>query len=156
MGETRGARPTIASWSTTGAVLQAPSWSVVSPLRHRWLGQSAGAQRRTSLRVCLYVLRAADVRRVPRPTRDTQGTDESVLGGGSVTTTHMHGHHEATMGLAGVPGPRAQSSSSEPHCTGAPWHRLRSQSQSPRAYIQLQTAPSHNKWSAASRPSGLG
>jgi hypothetical protein len=23
----------------------------------------------------------------------------------SQTTTHMHGHHEATMGLAGVPGP---------------------------------------------------
>jgi len=59
----------------------------------------------------------------------------------------MHGHHEATMGLAGVPWPRAQSSSSEPHCTGAPWHRLRSQSQS-----RVQTAPSHNKcakWSAA-------
>ena len=35
----------------------------------------------------------------------------------SQTTTHMHGHHEATMGLAGVPGPRAQSSSSEPHRT---------------------------------------
>ena len=54
----------------------------------------------------------------------------------------MHGHHEATMGLAGVPWPRprAQSSSSEPHCTGAPWHRLRSQSQS-----RVQTAPSHNK-----------
>ena len=44
------------------------------------------------------------------------------------------------MGLAGVPWPRAQSSSSEPHCTGAPWHRLRSQSQS-----RVQTAPSHNK-----------
>ena len=29
------------------------------------------------------------------------------------------------MGLAGVPGPRAQSSSSEPHRTGAPWHHLR-------------------------------
>ena len=28
-------------------------------------------RRRTLLRICLYVLRAADVRRVPRPTRDT-------------------------------------------------------------------------------------
>ena len=39
----------------------------------------------------------------------------------SQTTTHMHGHHEATMGLAvvwGELGSRAQSSSSEPHRFG--------------------------------------
>ena len=62
----------------------------------------------------------------------------------SQTTTHMHGHHGATMGLAGVSlGPRAQSSSSEPHRIGAAWHRLRTRSQT-----RVQTAPSHNKWNA--------
>eukprot|EP00964_Phaeocystis_antarctica_P094310 scaffold61053_cov50-Phaeocystis_antarctica.AAC.1 len=65
----------------------------------------------------------------------------------------MHGHHEATMGLAGASlgrEHRAQSSSSEPHRTGAAWHRLRTRSQA-----RVQTAPSHTKWSAASRPSAL-
>ena len=65
----------------------------------------------------------------------------------SQTTTHMHGHHEATMGLAGVSLGRELRALALSHTappTGAPWHHLRSQSQS-----RVQTAPSHTRRSAA-------
>ena len=70
----------------------------------------------------------------------------------SQTTTHMHGHHETTIWLAGVTlvGSRAQSSSSEPHRTRPACHRRRT-----RSLSRVQTAPSLRKWSAASRPSTL-
>ena len=75
----------------------------------------------------------------------------------SQTATHMHGHHEgrlkSRMGLAGMVTGRELRALALSHTPlwsgfGAAWHRLRTRSQT-----RVQTAPSHSKWSAASRPS---
>ena len=72
---------------------------------------------------------------------------ECSLAASSQTTTHMHGHHEATMGLAVACGAslgRELRALGAKHRFGAAWHRLRSvrtQSQKSRA----ETAPSVTK-----------
>ena len=69
----------------------------------------------------------------------------------SKTTAHMHGHHKATMGLAGPSLGRELRARALSHTAPVlAWHRLRSQSPS-----RVQTATSHNKWSAASSPAAL-
>ena len=78
---------------------------------------------------------------------------ECSLAASSQTTTHMHGHHEATMGLAVACGAslgRELRALGAKHRFGAAWHCLRTRSQ-----IRVQTAPSHAKWLASSRPSAL-
>jgi len=57
------------------------------------------------------------------------------------------------MGLAGVSLGRELRALALSHTAwkfGAAWYRLRTRSQT-----RVQTAPSHNKWSAAPRPSAV-